>query len=143
MKGIERKDKMYIFSVLMRDRGLGWTDESIKVLNLIDIVFVDDLSVRNQWKEYFNSLALDVSIDINFKKMETEKFKLLEIMSNSLGYKEKITWEHIQNPYVPKWKVDYIKGENEYRENQSKIMQNAVESIRRGEPNGKNENGVD
>ena len=28
-------------------------------------------------------------------------YKLLETISKSLGYKDKVTWETIQNPYVP------------------------------------------
>ncbi len=35
------------------------------------------------------------------KKIEQEQYKLLEAIANSLGYKDKITWETIQNPYIP------------------------------------------
>ena len=35
------------------------------------------------------------------KKIENAQYKLLEAMANSLGYKDKITWETIQNPYMP------------------------------------------
>ena len=37
----------------------------------------------------------------HLKKIENAQYKLLEAMANSLGYKDKITWETIQNPYMP------------------------------------------
>ena len=37
----------------------------------------------------------------HLRKIENAQYKLLEAMANSLGYKEKITWETIQNPYMP------------------------------------------
>ena len=42
----KRKDKMYIFKVLMTSRIYGWTPEKVNVLNIIDIVFSDDKKVR-------------------------------------------------------------------------------------------------
>ena len=35
------------------------------------------------------------------KKIEQAQYKLLESMAIALGYKDKITWETIQNPYIP------------------------------------------
>ena len=35
------------------------------------------------------------------EKIKNAQYKLLEAMANSLGYKDKITWETIQNPYMP------------------------------------------
>ena len=46
-----RKDKMQIFKTLMTSRIYGWTQESVHCLNIIDIVFADDKTVRDAWKE--------------------------------------------------------------------------------------------
>ena len=42
-----RKDKMQIFKTLMTSRTYGWTQESVHCLNIIDIVFADDKTVRD------------------------------------------------------------------------------------------------
>lgn len=43
-----RKDKMQIFKTLMTSRIYGWTQESVHCLNIIDIVFADDKTVRDK-----------------------------------------------------------------------------------------------
>ena len=57
-KGQKRKDKMEIFRVLMMNRGIGWTADTVRALNIIDVVFSDDDSVRARWKEYYNQLCI-------------------------------------------------------------------------------------
>ena len=42
-----------------------------------------------------------VTVDVDFLLRKIPNTQLLEEISNSLGYKNKITWESIQNPYVP------------------------------------------
>lgn len=44
----KRKDKMEIFRVLMMNRGIGWTADTVRALNIIDVVFSDDDSVLGQ-----------------------------------------------------------------------------------------------
>ena len=48
----KRRDKLEIFRALMMNRGIGWSVESVHALNLIDVVFSDDNTVRMRWKEY-------------------------------------------------------------------------------------------
>ena len=54
----KRSDKMEIFKTLMISRGLGWSTESVKALNIIEVVFSDDQSVLNQWKIYYDRLCV-------------------------------------------------------------------------------------
>ena len=42
----------------------------------------------------------------------------MEAMAVSLGYKDKITWETIQNPYVPKGMVEAEQMQREYQNGQ-------------------------
>ena len=97
----KRKDKMHIFKVLMTSRIYGWTQESVHCLNIIDIVFSDDEKVRNAWKDLFDKYCVQNPDDTQLKKIQNAQYKLLETMAESLGYKDKVTWETIQNPYVP------------------------------------------
>ena len=41
------------------------------------------------------------SSDLPKEEQYREQCKLLELMANDLGYKDKITWDIIQNPYYP------------------------------------------
>ena len=96
-----RKDKMHIFKVLMTSRIYGWTQESVHCLNIIDIVFSDDENVRNAWKDLYDKYYVQNPDETQLKKIQNAQYKLLDTMANSLGYKDKVTWETIQNPYIP------------------------------------------
>ena len=97
----KRKDKMQIFKTLMTSRIYGWTPDSVNALNIIDIVFSDDEKVRAAWKDLNDKYRVTNLDQQHLKKIENAQYKLLEAMANSLGYKDKITWETIQNPYMP------------------------------------------
>ena len=96
-----RKDKMQIFKTLMTSRIYGWTQESVHCLNIIDIVFADDKIVREAWKDLYDKYCVQNPDAAQLKKIQNAQYKLLETISKSLGYKDKVTWETIQNPYVP------------------------------------------
>lgn len=97
----KRKDKMQIFKTLMTARIYGWTVESVHALNVIDIVFADDKKVRDAWKDLYDKYCVQNPDETQLKKIQNAQYKLLETMAITLGYKDKITWENIQNPYVP------------------------------------------
>ena len=96
-----RKDKMQIFKTLMTSRIYGWTQDSVHCLNIIDIVFADDKIVRDAWKDLYDKYCVQNPDAAQLKKIQNAQYKLLETISKSLGYKDKVTWETIQNPYVP------------------------------------------
>lgn len=97
----KRKDKMQIFKTLMTARIYGWTVESVHALNVIDIVFADDKKVRDAWKDLYDKYCVQNPDETQLKRIQNAQYKLLETMAITLGYKDKITWENIQNPYVP------------------------------------------
>ena len=105
----KRKDKMRIFQTLMTSRIYGsWTQESVHALNSIDIVFCDDLNVRNDCKDLNDKYHVSNPDQSQLKKIEQAQYRLLESMANALGYKDKITWETIQNPYIPDGLVNQL-----------------------------------
>lgn len=95
-----RKDKMDIFKTLMANR-TGWSTASVYAMNIIDVVFVDDEAVRACWKTYYEKLCIQEPDEMQKGQIRTAHYKMLEAMAISLGYKDKITWETIQNPYMP------------------------------------------
>lgn len=114
----KRKDKIQIFKILMTSRIFGWTNDSVQAMNLIDVVFADDKDVCDQWKVCFDKMRIENPTETDLLKMKTEKEKLLEKMAKSLGYKN-ITWESIQNPYIPKGMVDFMAQQQTFQNSQS------------------------
>lgn len=115
-----RDDKMKIFTILMRDRFLGWTNESVYALNVLDIVFSKDKKVIDQWKIYKDRLTIENPTDTDMKKIDIEKYKLHEVMAKSLNYA--ISWETIQNPYFPQGMANNFMQQQNYQNMQTEVM---------------------
>lgn len=124
-----RKDKMQIFKTLMTSRIYGWTQESVHCLNIIDIVFADDKKVRNAWKDLYDKYCVQNPDESQLKKIETAQYKLLETMAVSLGYKDKVTWETIQNPYIPKGMLRQIEAQNQSQQAYNNLLLNMQQML--------------
>ena len=124
----KRKDKMRIFQCLMTLRATGWANPvAVDALNTIDIVFSDSDSVRNQWHKLYEKYRPEISYQEQYK----EQCKLLELMANDLGYKDKITWDTIQSPYYPvvlseqaEKNTEYMKGQLAWAKAVEQLAQN-------------------
>ena len=60
-------------------------------------------------------------------------------MAKSLGYKDIVTWESIQNPYIPKGMTELMEQQQAYQKNQSVIMEqmkNMMQTSRKENENG-------
>lgn len=113
----KRKDKMQIFQCLMTRRITGWAAlEAVNAINSIDIIFTDNKEVRNQLGVWKSKCRKDIPSEEQYR----EQCKLLELMANDLGYKDKITWDIIQNPYYPE-------GLNQQLTMNTQIMNGQVE----------------
>lgn len=119
-KSKKREDKLEIFKILMVSRGLGWSTESVRALNIIEVVFSDDKNVLNQWKKYYDKLCVEEPNETELSKIKIEGDKLLEVIAKSLGYK--ITWETIQNPYIPRGLTNNLSQQQQYMNNQLSVM---------------------
>lgn len=124
-----RKDKMHIFKVLMTSRIYSWTQESVHCLNIIDIVFADDKKVRDAWKDLYDKYCVENPNKTQIKKIQNAQYKLLETIANSLGYKDKVTWETIQNPYIPKGMLQQINERNQSQQAYNNILLNMQDMI--------------
>ena len=126
----QRDDKMAIFKTLMKDRFFGWTNEIVSSLNIIEIVFSKDKKVIEQWKIYKDKLTIENPTDTDMKKIEIEKYKLLEVMAKSLNYN--ISWETIQNPYFPQGMANNIRQQQNYQNMQAEVMGKFNELLSKG-----------
>ena len=116
-KAQKRKDKMQIFQCLMTRRITGWAAlEAVNAINSIDIIFTDNKEIRNQLGVWKSKCRKDIPSEEQYR----EQCKLLELMANDLGYKDKITWDIIQNPYYPE-------GLNQQLTMNTQIMNGQVE----------------
>lgn len=50
-------------------------------------------------------------------------------MANSLGYKDKVTWETIQNPYIPKGMLQQINERNQSQQAYNNLLLNMQQMI--------------
>lgn len=133
----KRKDKMQIFKTLMTSRIYGWTVDSVHALNIIDIVFADDKAVRAAWKDLSDKYNVSNPDQVHIKKIEQAQYKLLEAIANSLGYKDRITWETIQNPYIPIGMSMQIEAQKKSQETYMNILSGMSKMI----PGSDSENG--
>ena len=136
----KRNDKIQIFKILMTSRIFGWTNESVQAMNLIDIVFADDESVRKQWKICFDKMCVENPTETELSKIKTEREKLLETMAKSLGYKDIITWESIQNPYIPKGMTELMAQQQAYQSVIMEQMKNMMQTSGKENENGQTQN---
>lgn len=118
----KRKDKMQIFQCLMTRRITGWAAlEAVNSINSIDIVFADSKEIRNQLKVWRSKCRKDVPKEEQY----LEQCKLLELMANELGYKDKITWDVIQNPYYPEGLDQHLTMNNQIMNGQVELAKAA------------------
>lgn len=117
----KRRDKLDIFKVLMMNRGFCWSSDSVRALNVIDVVFSDNDAVRARWKGYYNQLCIQNPNDMQKKQIQEAADKLLESMAHSLGYEKQVTWETIQNPYFPKGMMDAMLQQQNIQNGQEKL----------------------
>ena len=136
-KSRKHQDKIEILKTLMTSRLYGWTTQGVHALNVIDIVFSDDEEVRKQWKTYYDKLCVENPTETELKKIKIEQDKLIETIANSLGYKDKVSWETIQNPYIPKGMIDSMNQQQMLQAGQLNFLQMLSTSI----PNDTNNNG--
>lgn len=118
----KRADKMNVLCHLMRSRLYGWDYQSLNAVNLIDIIFVDSKKVREQWHIYFDRCKIENPSEVQLKDISDARNKLIEEIANDLGYKDKITWDQIQNVYYPNGIHACIVNQNKYQEEQLKLI---------------------
>ena len=120
-----RNDKIELFKTLMMARN-GWNIESVRALNVLDVVFSDDENVRGAWKKYYDKLCVENPTDSELTKIQDSQYELLETMAVSLGYKDKITWKLIQKHYKPKGLIEAEENQRFYQEGQLALAQMAM-----------------
>ena len=120
----KRKDKMEVFRAIMTFR-YGWSKEGVEALNIIPVVYSkrSDKEVRESWKKYYEFLCIQNPDEMQIKHRNDALYRLLESMAKVLGYKQVLTWEEIQNPYIPVGMVNAINNSNIIQSGMANIVQ--------------------
>lgn len=114
--------KMRVFEILMSYRYLIHSEESVKALNSVDVVFYHDKNVRAAYSEFLNETAKKPEFNPN---INDKHLKLLEEMAKVLKLKN-IHWDDIKQAYYPNGLSEKIQEEAALRKAQ---LQNAINLI--------------
>lgn len=97
-----RQHKMNIFTTLVGEKHVPISEEKVRALNMIDIVFSDKPSVTKLWREYFAMLTNDGLNNFNGNKLKEEKYQeLIYEMAKILGYEKNVNLLDISRIYYP------------------------------------------
>lgn len=102
-----KKAKLDLFGTLVSLRHDAAKDEFIQTLNKIDIVFVDDDTVREAWSRYYvvlNDANFDNPPGWSFR--DDRKRELLLAIVHSLNLRRRITTADILRTYIPRFAVE-------------------------------------
>ena len=113
-----RQEKIQILKILMTQRFSVKNIDHVNALNLIDVVFIDSKKVREAYKDLYTVYGSQYDnnneneVRDYCEKAKKAETKLIEAIINDLGYKDKITWDAIQEPYIPQWLSNEITTRN-------------------------------
>ena len=98
----KRDARLSVLSTLVSLRHAVVTADSVKALNLIDLVFHDVSSVRKLWDEYFQMLSnAGLHNPVGWIQRNQKHVELITEMAKHLGLGKKITALDVQRIYSP------------------------------------------
>ena len=98
----QRGQKLSIFSTLIATRHALISEEPVRALNMIDVVFHDCPNVRQLWHEYFGMLNNEGLNNPNgWKQRQAKNLEMITAMAKVLGYGQAITHLDIDRVYYP------------------------------------------
>lgn len=114
----KRQHKKLIFSSLMSSRHQIISDEIVRALNMIDVVFYNKKKVRELWHEYYDMLLNEgLNNSTGWKQRDTKRLELIHEMAKAIGYGKEITHIDVDRVYMPvglaqdTWKAKEIADE--------------------------------
>lgn len=98
-----RASKVWILNTLMQTRHHSSpSDEQVRALNMVDVVFRNSTEVRSLWHEYFNMLGNEgLANPLGFAQRNKKYLELLVAMAKDVGYGRTLTHLDIDRVYTP------------------------------------------
>jgi hypothetical protein len=101
-KQVKCGEKKVIFSTLIATRHSPINDQTVRALNMIDVVFYKNKNVRRLWREYYDMLHnTGLNNDLGYKTRQTKNLELITEMAKDLGYGKEITALDVERVYYP------------------------------------------
>src|SRR4051812_19132766 len=77
-----RGHQLWIFSKLMQTRHSPVTDQTVRALNMIDVVFANKRRIRQLWREYYDSLCNEgLNNQQGWKQRQVKNLELITEMA--------------------------------------------------------------
>jgi hypothetical protein len=93
-----RRQKLNIFSTLMQERAQIYSENAVRALNLIDVVFNESREVREAWSELFLAFQLKPYLQ---HVVDERLRKLLAEVANDIGLFDKLRTDDLGRVYYP------------------------------------------
>lgn len=101
--------KYEVFKILYAHRGNFINSDVVNHLNVIDIIFINDLKVRKCWKSLLTEFNSHRSIPVSQSDVQPKIVELLSLMAESLGLDKNIEYSDIATAYYPEALVSFDK----------------------------------
>jgi hypothetical protein len=95
-----QKNKLGLFTMLMQERAAIYSENGVRALNLIDVVFNDAREVREAWAELY--LAFEPRNNIPPHVQEERLRKLLTVMAKEIGLADQLRTDDLGRVYFPR-----------------------------------------
>ena len=98
----KRNQKLVIFNTLVATRHSPITDENVRALNMVDVIFHDCPLVRKLWHEYFDMLGnKGLDNELGWSQRQKKNLEMITEMAKVLGYGNAITHLDVDRVYYP------------------------------------------
>ncbi len=93
-----QRQKLYVFSMLMQERAQIHSDNGVRALNLIDVVFSESPEVRDAWAELFAAFHLK---PLPNHVVSERLLRLLSAIAKDLGLANELRSDDLSRVYFP------------------------------------------
>jgi hypothetical protein len=98
----KHNSKMKIFISLISTRNRAPTEENVRALNMIDVIFAKEEEVRKLWREYYDMLSNEgLNNPVGWKQRGQKNLEMITAMAKNLGYGKEITSLDVDRVYFP------------------------------------------
>jgi len=109
------RSRRNIFTSLMSTRHyVPHSEEIVRALNMIDVVFHDEEKIRSLWHEYFDMLSNPgLNNEIGWTSWNAKRGELITEMAKVVKFGKKITLQDVQRVYAPVGQAQDLKRARE------------------------------
>jgi hypothetical protein len=93
-----QRQKLWVFSTLMQERAQIYSDNGVRALNLVDVVFSGCREVRDAWAELYSSFHLK---PLPPHVVSERLLKLLRAIAEDLGLADELRSDDLARVYRP------------------------------------------